>query len=57
MVTRKSYQNDILFEIIEIEEELAFLKGVDVRLCADSPLSDLEKVGVVREKEENSIKK
>ena len=49
MVTRKSYQNDILFEIIDIDGDTAYLKGVDVRLCADSPLSDLEKVGVTSE--------
>ncbi len=52
MVTRKSYQNDILFEIMDIDDDVALLKGVDVRLCADSPLSDLEKVGVIRDKEE-----
>lgn len=50
-VTRKSYQNDILFEIIDIDEEIAYLKGVDVRLCADSPLNDLEKVGYLDDKE------
>ncbi len=55
-VTRKSYQNDILFEIVDIEEELAYLKGVDVRLCADSPLSDLEKVGITRDDHETKDK-
>ncbi len=49
IVTRKSYQNDILFEIVDIDDDIAYLKGVDVRLCADSPLEDLEKVGISRD--------
>ena len=41
-VTRKSYDNDIVFIITEIKNKLAYLKGVDVRLYADAPLDDLE---------------
>lgn len=43
IVGRKSYGMDILFKIIEIDEkkEIAVLKGVDMRLLADSNLSDL----------------
>ena len=40
-VTRKSYNNDIVFEVIEIEGKEAILKGVDVRLVADAPIKDL----------------
>ena len=40
-VTRKSYNNDIVFEVIEIEGKEATLKGVDVRLVADAPIKDL----------------
>lgn len=40
-VTRKSYNNDIVFEVIEIEKSSAILKGVDIRLMADAPISDL----------------
>ncbi len=40
-VTRISYKHDILFKIIDIEGDTAFLKGVDVRLIADSKLADL----------------
>ena len=42
-VSRKSYNNDIIFKIIEIKENTAILKGVDLRLYADSTLSDLKK--------------
>ena len=41
-VTRKSYNNDILFIIVNINNNIADLKGVDVRLYADSSLDDLE---------------
>lgn len=41
-VVRKKYQKDIIFEIYRIEENLAYLKGVEIRLLADSPLDDLE---------------
>ncbi len=42
LVTRKSYQHDVLFKIVDIEDDIAYLKGVDVRLYADSDLDDLE---------------
>ena len=40
-VTRDSYNNDIIFVIVEIKDKEAILKGVDLRLVATSPLSDL----------------
>ena len=43
LVTRKSHNNDILFKIISIDNSIAILKGVDLRLYADSLISDLEK--------------
>jgi spore coat assembly protein len=42
LVTRNSYNNDVIFKVVEIEEDNATLKGVIVRLLADSPLSDLK---------------
>lgn len=41
-VTRDSYDNDIVFVIIRIKDNIALLKGFDLRLIADSPLSDLK---------------
>jgi len=41
-VTRKSYDNDIVFKIIGINDEIYVLKGVYVRLFADSPKNDLK---------------
>ena len=43
-VTRNSYNNDTVFKVINIQKEVYYLKGVEVRLFADAFLSDLEKV-------------
>lgn len=48
-VTRKSYNNDTVFKIINIVSDIAYLKGAEVRLYADSDLSDLIKCEVPRE--------
>ena len=42
-VTRNSYNNDIVFKIIDIRGEVYYLKGVSVRLYADSYQDDLVK--------------
>lgn len=44
IVTRNSYHNDTFFVIVRIEENIAYLKGINLRLFADSDLSDLVKV-------------
>lgn len=41
IVSRKSYNNDIYFKIIDISDNIAILKGVELRLYADSELDDL----------------
>lgn len=43
IVSRNSYSNDTLFRIIRIDGDVAYLKGLDVRLYADSVLSDLKR--------------
>ena len=42
-VTRKSYHNDTVFKVLSITENMVYLKGVYVRLCADSKVDDLTK--------------
>jgi len=42
-VTRKSYNNDIVFIIVDIEDDIYYLKGANIRLCADSDEKDLVK--------------
>lgn len=49
-VVRKSYEADIFFIVLRISqgrsrEPMATLKGLNIRLIADAPLSDLVKVG------------
>ena len=44
IVTRKKYNNDIVFKILEIDGDKVYLKGLDVRLVADSVVDDLIKV-------------
>lgn len=41
LVTRLSHGNDVIFKIEKIDNNIAFLKGVNVRLCADSEITDL----------------
>ena len=40
-VTRNSHNNDIVFKIINIVQNIVYLQGVNVRLCADSSFDDL----------------
>ena len=41
LVIRISHDNDVVFKIEKITDDVAYLKGVNVRLCADSNISDL----------------
>ena len=43
LVTRNSYNNDVIFKITNIDNNNVLLKGVNVRLIADSDISDLKK--------------
>ena len=40
-VTRNSYNNDIIFKVINIKNNIYYLKGADDRLYADSFVTDL----------------
>ena len=42
LVTRKSYNNDIVFKIIGIEGDNYLLTGITIRLSADAPRGDLK---------------
>jgi spore coat assemly protein len=63
IVARKSYSTDVLFKITDITVDEAgvkhaVLRGIDVRLFADAPLSDLEKVtpSKISESKQQSIR-
>lgn len=40
-VTRNSYDNDVVFVIVDIKRDVVILKGTDIRLIADSSIEDL----------------
>lgn len=41
-VVRKKYNKDIIFEIFDIQGDIYYLRGVELRLIADSDIDDLE---------------
>ena len=51
-VTRKSHDNDIVFKVLFIINNIAYLQGVDIRLIADSYIDDLIKVEQIRNNDE-----
>ena len=55
LVSRKSYKDDIIFKIINIDNDKAYLKGVEVRLLADAPLNDLNITQVLKEDDTDTI--
>jgi spore coat assembly protein len=42
LVTRKSYNNDIVFRIDDIIDDNVILSGINMRLCADAKIDDLQ---------------
>lgn len=42
IVSRNKYDNDILFKVIKIEDNIAYLEGINERLCADALINDLK---------------
>ena len=57
LVSRKSYNNDTIFKIIEIDNDVAILKGMNIRLYADSFLDDLVRVNDAKVDDEDFLRK
>ena len=55
IVTRKSYNHDIVFKIIGFDKDNVLLKGVDLRLFADSNVEDLVHSIIEDDSYDNSI--
>lgn len=51
-VTRKSYEHDTVFKVMNVKGDKCYLKGMDVRLYADSPMDDLK---IVTEEERSEL--
>lgn len=43
IVSRNKYNNDTLFRVDKIEDNICYLRGISIRLCADSTIDDLKK--------------
>ena len=56
-VSRNSYQNDIVFKILSIQDNIAFLKGVNVRLLADASIDDLKIVQNIENEDDKVIER
>lgn len=54
LVTRSSYQHDILFRVCSITNGMVTLHGEDLRLEADAPIEDLT---IVKERDKEELKK
>ena len=54
-VTRNSHNNDLVFIITDIQDDIAYLKGVNIRLIADSNIDDLKKVKYKKNDDEKII--
>ena len=57
LVTRNSYNNDIVFRIRKIIGNIVYLQGVNVRLCADSNIDDIVKSREEIEEDEEIIER
>ena len=55
LVTRNSYNNDTVFKIIDIDSGTAILKGINIRLFADSDINDLKKVEVNKDFNDDKV--
>lgn len=51
IVTRNSHHNDLIFIITDIDKDICYLKGVNIRLEADADISDLVKYSGTDEEE------
>ena len=51
LVTRKKYGNDIIFKIDKIQNNIIYLKGIDIRLYADTKEDDLVLATISKKKE------
>lgn len=59
IVVRKSYSKDVVFKIIDMNETeegiICRLKGINLRIIADSPINDLEQINDINSNEKEII--
>lgn len=52
-VSRNKYNNDCIFKIIDIRDNIYYLSGVNIRLLVSTDISDLKKEDEIRELDDN----
>ena len=57
IVTRNKYNNDCLFRVTDIKDDIFYLSGINIRLYATSKESDLKKEEEIRINDDEIIKK
>lgn len=57
LVSRKSYNNDVIFKITSISSEVVYLKGFNFRLYADAKIDDLVSVNSALNDDDEIIEK
>lgn len=57
LVTRKSYEHDMIFKVVDVIDETYILKGLNIRLYADSPEDDLSLYEDEMDEEEEAFSK
>ena len=57
IVTRNSYNNDTLFKIVKIVDDICYLSGINIRLCADADIDDLKLYEDTIDRDEDFLKK
>jgi spore coat assembly protein len=56
-VSRNKYNNDCVFKIVDIKDNVYYLSGVNIRLLVSTDITDLKKVEELREQDDSNIYK
>ena len=56
-VTRTSHNHDMVFKVIDINDDICYLKGANVRLYADSNIDDLVKIDFKESNDMDEVKR
>lgn len=56
-VSRNKYNNDCVFKIVDIKDNVYYLSGVNIRLLVSTDITDLKKEGELREQDDTNIYK
>ena len=55
IVSRYKYNNDCLFKVVDIKDDIYYLSGLNIRLCASTNIDDLKLEDNVREDDSDIV--